>query len=124
MDVVDLRCQTLVNPFGINDPKPHLSWRIQAAEQDVRQSAYQIVAARTQEDLTGGNSTGKPLVSHVTTLLSHRVNFPPCNVMSSSMFQGVTPDVVLLDHRATIKEMLFRPLDRLRSGNCRPLRFD
>lgn len=54
MDVVDLRCQTLINPFGMNDPKPHLSWRIEAKEKNVHQNAYQVIAARSREDLLSG----------------------------------------------------------------------
>ena len=63
---VDLRCEYLVAPLGIDTPKPRLSWRIQAGKPEargVRQSAYQILVSADKENLAkdGGNlwNTGR-----------------------------------------------------------------
>ncbi|HEY1784697.1 MAG TPA: hypothetical protein VGG30_04080, partial [Pirellulales bacterium] len=45
----DLRCDYLVNPLGIDDPHPDLSWRLttaNASRRGLKQSAYQILVAR------------------------------------------------------------------------------
>jgi len=50
------------NPIGIDSRQPRLSWQIQSDRRGVTQSAYQIVVARTEKDLRGGNlvwDTGK-----------------------------------------------------------------
>ncbi|HVT76589.1 MAG TPA: family 78 glycoside hydrolase catalytic domain [Acidimicrobiales bacterium] len=54
MRVVDLRCERLVNPIGLDTPLPRLTWRLEADddERDVVQTAYEVEA----ED---GWSTGR-----------------------------------------------------------------
>jgi Glycogen debranching enzyme len=50
---VDLRCEYLNNPLGIDVERPRLSWRLHPADPNrrgLRQTAYQILAA-TREDL-------------------------------------------------------------------------
>ncbi len=42
---VELRCEYLVNPLGLDEPRPRLSWQIQSAARGARQSAYQILVA-------------------------------------------------------------------------------
>ncbi len=48
---VDLRCEYLVNPIGLNILKPRLSWRLFSDGFGVFQSAYRIMAAESKEDL-------------------------------------------------------------------------
>jgi alpha-L-rhamnosidase len=46
--VVDLRCEYLTDPLGIDDVQPRLSWKLAAAQKDVRgksQSAYHVLVA-------------------------------------------------------------------------------
>lgn len=52
---VRLRCEYRENPEGIGEPKPRLSWRLEAdrGERGVRQSAYQIRVASAREALNG-----------------------------------------------------------------------
>ncbi len=48
LDVVDLRCEHLVNPLGIDDVSPRLSWKLVAKERATRgqrQTAYQILVS-------------------------------------------------------------------------------
>jgi len=40
-----LRCEYLVNPLGIDTPRPRLSWVLESAERAQRQTAYQIHVA-------------------------------------------------------------------------------
>lgn len=51
ISVTNLQCEMLNNPEGIDVIKPRLSWQIQSAENDVKQTAYQILAASTLENL-------------------------------------------------------------------------
>lgn len=46
-----LRCEALINPLGIDQVQPRLSWIVESDERDQRQTAYQIV-------VTTGNDTG------------------------------------------------------------------
>ncbi|MBP3679263.1 MAG: hypothetical protein J6I70_02990, partial [Bacteroidaceae bacterium] len=38
----NLLCDYLVNPLGVDNPHPRLSWRIQDTRQGARQTAYQL----------------------------------------------------------------------------------
>jgi len=52
-DVVNLRCEYLKDPLGIDVAKPRLSWVIDAPQsqitRSVRQTAYQVLVASTPE---------------------------------------------------------------------------
>lgn len=58
-----LRCEYLVNPLGVGERQPRLSWILESRERDQRQSAYRIVVASTREQLARGTGdlwdTGK-----------------------------------------------------------------
>ncbi len=51
MRPVNLKCEYLVNPIGIDALPPRLSWQLASEERDQRQSAYQILVASTEERL-------------------------------------------------------------------------
>jgi len=61
--VMDLRCEYRINPLGLDERKPRLSWRLESTRRGERQTAYQIQAARTLETLKAGRAdlwdTGK-----------------------------------------------------------------
>ncbi len=40
-----LRCEYRVNPLGIDEPQPRLSWRVESIARCARQTAYQIIVA-------------------------------------------------------------------------------
>ncbi len=46
---VDLRCEYLANPLGIDSPQPRLSWRLESDARGAKQSAYRILVASTAE---------------------------------------------------------------------------
>jgi hypothetical protein len=51
-----LRCEYLVNPIGIDSPKPRLGWVLESSERGPRQMAYQIrVAANADALAQDGN---------------------------------------------------------------------
>jgi alpha-L-rhamnosidase len=50
-DVADLRCEYLDNPLGMDVEKPRLSWIIESDRRGERQTAYQILAASSDERL-------------------------------------------------------------------------
>lgn len=56
---VDLRCEYLVNPLGIDQTAPRLSWKLQAAPgagRGLSQTAYQIQVAPTGQALAEGTA--------------------------------------------------------------------
>ena len=42
---VNLHCDHLINPLGIDNANPRLSWMLDDARQGARQTAYQIVVS-------------------------------------------------------------------------------
>ena len=53
---VRLRCESLLNPLGIDAEVPHLSWQSDSTERNWRQSAYQILVASSAELLRDGRA--------------------------------------------------------------------
>ena len=82
MEVRNPRCEYLVNPVGIDEPAPRLSWEPVSISQGDRQTAYRILVASSVELLKQDNGdlwdfgkitesqtsqivySGKPLTSH------------------------------------------------------------
>jgi hypothetical protein len=54
--VIDLRCEYLTDPLGIDARQPRLSWRLQASARGVRQTAYQVQVASDPRRLTAGQA--------------------------------------------------------------------
>ena len=71
---VDLRCEYLKNPLGIDRTAPRLSWKLQAAPSAVRglrQTAFQIQIASTEPALGAGKAdfvAAEPLMLQLTRL--------------------------------------------------------
>ncbi len=53
---IGLKCDSLVEPLGIDDPQPLLSWRLQDARWSAAQTAYQIQVASSPALLTTGKT--------------------------------------------------------------------
>lgn len=51
---VNLECESLITPLGMDTAKPELSWKIQDTRAGARQTAYQIQVASKAELLAGG----------------------------------------------------------------------
>ncbi len=51
---VELKCDSLVTPLGIDSKNPMLSWQLQDARIGARQTAYQMQIASSTELLTAG----------------------------------------------------------------------
>ncbi len=49
--VTHLRCEYLVDPLGIDEPEPRLSWRIESYRRGARQCAYRIRVSSSAERL-------------------------------------------------------------------------
>jgi alpha-L-rhamnosidase len=47
----DLRCESRVNPRGIDAPQPELSWILEAKGREQRQTAYQVLVASSRKKL-------------------------------------------------------------------------
>ena len=50
--VGELRCENLENPQGIDATQPRLSWKLHSNARDQMQTAYQILVASSQKDLS------------------------------------------------------------------------
>jgi alpha-L-rhamnosidase len=73
LQVRDLKCEYRQDPLGIDAPAPRLSWLLESDVRGQTQTAYQIIAASSQERLSKGQGdlwdSGKVLSSdliHVT----------------------------------------------------------
>ncbi len=55
-DVAHLRCEYLVNPLGIDECSPRLSWRVESNRRGAQQVAYRIQVASTPEKLAAGEA--------------------------------------------------------------------
>ncbi len=51
LQVVDPRCEYLVNPIGIDQTQPRLSWRLESQQRGARQTAYRILVASSRQKL-------------------------------------------------------------------------
>ncbi len=51
IEIYDLTTEYKTNPIGIGELQPRLSWKIKSEARNVRQLSYQIIAARSEEDL-------------------------------------------------------------------------
>lgn len=56
ISVINLQCEMLNNPEGIDVLQPRLSWQIKSDVNDVKQTAYQILVASTLENLNAGKA--------------------------------------------------------------------
>ena len=52
--VVNPRTDYKVNPLGIDNPQPRLSWESRSQQRNTMQKAYRIRAARSEKDLSAG----------------------------------------------------------------------
>lgn len=50
-EVVDLKCEYLENPLGIDVTTPRISWEINANKNDFKQKAYRVLAASNLKEL-------------------------------------------------------------------------
>ena len=56
MQAVDLQCEYLTTPLGIDVAEPRLMWKLQSPVGGVSQSAYRVVVATSPEQLEAGNA--------------------------------------------------------------------
>jgi len=89
--VAELRCESLVNPLGIDATTPRLSWVLKSDARGEKQTAYQILVASEEARLSEGKAdlwdsgkvssdssvlvpyAGKPLTSHLPCFWKVRV---------------------------------------------------
>lgn len=50
----NLRCEYAVNPLGVDVPAPRLFWTLESNERGERQTAYEILVAGSEKELTAG----------------------------------------------------------------------
>jgi alpha-L-rhamnosidase len=56
ISVNNLRCELLVNPVGIDQEKPNLSWEITSTHRNTQQTAYQILVSENESTLKSGKA--------------------------------------------------------------------
>lgn len=74
LEIVSLRCEHRVNPLGIDERLPRLSWKLQSRQRGVSQSAYHLLVASTPETLaadTGDVWDSGKVVSSQSHLVSY-----------------------------------------------------
>nr|MDO8087903.1 glycoside hydrolase family 78 protein [Candidatus Sigynarchaeum springense] len=54
--VGSLRCEYLVDPFGIDVARPRLSWVVESGARGAKQTAYQVIAASDEKRLVEGSA--------------------------------------------------------------------
>ncbi|MGA2543079.1 MAG: glycoside hydrolase family 78 protein [Verrucomicrobiota bacterium] len=54
VEIKNLRCEYLTDPLGIDAASPRLSWIITSAQRGEKQTAYQILVARSEAQLRAG----------------------------------------------------------------------
>jgi hypothetical protein len=54
VEPVDLRCEYLVNPLGIDTPQPRLFWKLASPDRGARQTARHLLVASSEELLRRG----------------------------------------------------------------------
>jgi alpha-L-rhamnosidase len=78
---VELTCEYVTNPLGIDSTRPRFSWVLQSDRRGEMQSAYQILVASTQEKLAAG--IGDKWDSGITTS-EQSVNVTYCGSLLAS----------------------------------------
>ncbi|WP_394917211.1 family 78 glycoside hydrolase catalytic domain [uncultured Robinsoniella sp.] len=53
--VYELECESAVNPLGIDESTPKLSWKLNSSQRGVMQTSYRIMAATSKDNLDAGN---------------------------------------------------------------------
>ncbi|GDY13665.1 alpha-L-rhamnosidase [Planctomycetota bacterium] len=56
LEVGNLRCEHLIDPLGVEAPRPRLTWVLSSTVQDTVQTAWRIEAARSRAGLEGGRA--------------------------------------------------------------------
>ncbi|MDD6209482.1 MAG: glycoside hydrolase family 78 protein [Bacteroidales bacterium] len=51
--VVNLTCESLTDPLGIDTPTPRLSWQLSSNERDIEQTGYRIIVSSSLQKLNG-----------------------------------------------------------------------
>ncbi len=73
-EVVDLQCEHLVEPIGIDSPRPRFSWKIESQREDAGQTSYQILVdtdtATLKDDI--GNTWDSGVMYSGTQLVDYK----------------------------------------------------
>src|SRR5689334_15745897 len=51
-----LRCENLIDPLGLDEKEPRLSWIVESDQRGQKQTAYRILIATSQQALSDGQS--------------------------------------------------------------------
>ena len=51
VQVYDLKVESLVNPLGLEQKQPRLSWNLHSEERGVQQQSYRIIVSSSEEKL-------------------------------------------------------------------------
>ena len=55
-EIVALKCQSALNPIGVDTTTPKFSWLVKSRERGQKQTAYQILVSDNLEDLSRDNA--------------------------------------------------------------------
>ncbi len=68
LDPVDLRCEYLQSPLGLDESHPRLTWRVESSERGEKQTAYQILVASDPSKLDSPDLWDSGKVSNSQTV--------------------------------------------------------
>jgi alpha-L-rhamnosidase len=55
VSIINMRCEQLKNPLGIDVQQPRFSWQLESKQRNVVQTSYQIIVSSSKEKLAAGN---------------------------------------------------------------------
>ncbi|MBB5438155.1 alpha-L-rhamnosidase [Pedobacter sp. AK017] len=71
--VINMRCEYLTNPLGVDIAQPRLSWQLSDVRRDARQTAYQIYVGTDAAEVANGNGNAwiSPKTFSATNLVKY-----------------------------------------------------
>lgn len=51
VSIINLRCEMLINPQGIDVKQPRLSWQLQSNQRNVVQTSYEVLVSSSEQNL-------------------------------------------------------------------------
>ncbi|HLZ88758.1 MAG TPA: family 78 glycoside hydrolase catalytic domain, partial [Puia sp.] len=71
--IINLKCEYLTNPLGIDNPNPRITWQLRDAEQDIHQTVYQILVGTDSAAVANGhgNTWASGTINNANNLITY-----------------------------------------------------
>ena len=57
LEVIETRCESIIDPVGIDNPQPAFSWIVNSEKRGTRQAACQVIFADNEKDIRRNKGT-------------------------------------------------------------------